>query len=178
MEQDVIEREKKESEIIRSVQIQVKGEQVEKELNRLNELQLEERILRLKKSLQNRCNRFNTLGRYCLTNTKPNIYWLPANGNTQTEEYLDKSKKSMEEKCNEERKRVENEIEALETQKKMDEERKKAEKTKEVEKMEEEKEETPKVDSKMLNLNSDSDEEEKEETPVEKKEEVSQSSKE
>lgn len=133
---------------------------------------MEERTLRLKKSLQNRCNRFNTLGRYCLTNTEPHIYWLPANGNAQTEEYLDKSKKSMEEKCAEEKKRVACEIEALETQKKMREEREQAKKLEEgekEEKMEEEKEETPKVDSKMLNLNSDS-EDEKEEKPAEKEE--------
>lgn len=172
LEQDVIEREKKESEIIRSVQNQVKKEEAEKELNRLNELQMEERMLRLKKSLQNRCNRFNTLGRYCLTNTEPQIYWLPANGNAQTDEYLEKSKKRMEEKCVEEKKRVACEIEAIETQKKMREEREQAKKLEEVEKeekMEEEKEEAPKVDSKMLNLNSDS-EDEKEEKPDEKEE--------
>lgn len=167
MEQDVVEREKKESEVIRSVQIQVKREQAAKEFNRLNELQAEERVLRLKKSLQNRCNGFTTLGRYCLTNTKPAIYWLPANGNAQTEAYLDRSKKAMEEKCAEEKKRIETEIEAVETQRKLrEEERKRV-----VEKMEEEKEEeAPKVDSKMLNLDSESDEEEEEKMEEEKPE--------
>ena len=185
LEMDVKERERKESEIIRSVQNQVKKEQADKEFSRLNELQTEERILRLKKTLENRCNGYRTLGKYCLTNSKPCVYWLPAKGNEKTEEYAERSRKSMEEKCEEEKKRIDSEVEAvkvqaqqkIENRKKMEEEKEK-EKEEEKKKMEEEEEEAPKVDSKMLNLESGSEEEEEEKMEEEKMEEEKEEKKE
>ena len=172
LEQDVIEREKKDSEMVRAIKSQIIQEQKDMEYSRLKDLEQEERILRLKKSLENRVNGFTTLSHYCLTTSEPAVYWLPANGNSATEEYLKKSKQRMEEKCEEERKRVQMEIEALENQKKMrEEERKRMEEMKEEEKEEmivEKEDEQPKVDSKMLDLNSESEEEKKED---EKKEE-------
>ena len=160
--------------MVRVVKSQLMQEQKDKEYSRLKDLEQEERILRLKKSLENRVNGFTTLSHYCLTTSEPAVYWLPANGNSATEEYLKKSKQRMEEKCEEERKRVQMEIEALENQKKMrEEERKRMEEMKDEMKDEmivEKEEEQPKVDSKMLDLNSES-EKEKEEKKEEKKEE-------
>ena len=91
-----MERERQESELIRQTQIQVNREEKEKELARLNELQLEERVLRLRKALQNRVSGFRTLGKYAHTTNGPVVYWRAAQENERSEECVKRSAEEME----------------------------------------------------------------------------------
>ena len=155
LEQEAIERERKESELIRETQKQVILEEKEKEQQRLNELQREERIILLKKSLQNRTSGFHALGKFARTETSPSLYWLPAHGNEKTMEYVEKSRVEMEEKAEEERKRVEARIDELKAQ--AVEINKQFEVQREKEEKQEKQEEKKKVDAHLLDIGADSE---------------------
>ena len=111
-------------------------EEKEKELARLNELQLEERVLRLRKALQNRVSGFRTLGRYAHTTSGPTVYWHAAQDNERSEECVKRSAEEMEKRCEEETERIESEIRVLQEQYKQREEKREEKK---MERMEEEK---------------------------------------
>ena len=109
------------------------------------------------------------LGKFARTETEPSIYWLPANGNEETAKCVEKSRLEMEEKVEEERKRVESRIEELKAQFVEIANRFEVPKAMEEEKKEEKKKE---VDSHLLDIGGDSEGEMEEETKKEEGKEM------